>query len=358
MGVYCAETRVLTDLATINSNLNIALSQTQVKSGAWAYRTTTDEAFGHAEGAGIAAIRMGYWLHMASSGIAADNSVLYFAGNGLIGANTTNSIWIEINPSLGTITVERPLSGGSTTETLYTHSGIPTELSTTGAWFSVGIRHTIHASTGFISLYIGGALVFTYIGDTRPSNVDSGQQFQTSAQYFLCAGRRAGAGGFTDAYIDDLYVDEAVGEADDFVPGRGFHVIFPTGTGENADFTPTAGANWENVDDNPNDGSTTENQSTTDQDMDTFAFADTFTLPAQHTIVQVIATPFARQLDSGAQLSVHAFDGTLYDHSDPLDLPTGYSRPVFAVFPLQPDGSPWTENAIDNCEFGYRAEIS
>jgi hypothetical protein len=237
---------------------------------------------------------------------------------------------------------------------------MPSQFSTVGTWFHVGITHFIDDVDGFFSLYINGTRVLNYVGDTRPATglTSTTRNFQDSASGFHGAGRFGTTGsGFSDAYLDDMFIDSMVDEADAPVPSRRFLLSLPTGAGDDAEWTAVpAVANYLNVDDNPNDGDATYNKALAADLRDTFHVTD-ITLPADHRIVAVLPSPFVRRLDSeiAHQLSVHAWDGSLYADSADLDLSMSYDVPVFGRLTTQPDGSAWTEADFNSMQFGVRS---
>jgi hypothetical protein len=354
MGTYTAENQSIANLTYITTGTGApTITSSNVKSGNRAYRTTNDSPFGHFESPGVAEVEMGLWLYLTNNTIGAV-CYLYYAGLGMGAANTFNQIYIRINPGAGTITVERPLDN-STDETLYTHSGVPAEFTSSGQYFHVGVRHKV-GSSGYISFYVGGRLIFTYTGDTRPGNWNgTAQQLETTVTYLLGPGTvNGGSNGFDDANIDDLYFNEATSEANRVPPLLRFNEIFPDASGADAAWTPSAGSNWQNVDDVPHDSDTTYNSAISANLRDTFNFGS-FTLPANHTIVKVLPNLYCKRLGSGELISLHAYDGSTYLDSADLTPPTGYDRPVFAEMPLQPDGSSWNESDLNLCQFGYRS---
>lgn len=356
---FTAETRVLTDLSLVTGTDVPAISSVQAKTGTYSYRVqTTDAPWGAGFSSPKTAIRIGFWLYMNSTSV--DDGIIYRVGYST--ANTTTSMHLRIyyNDATGTLQILRPLDNTDYEE--LDSIAVPSVFLTTGTWFHVGITHKIDSADGFITMYINGTSVMEFVGDTRPSRFNFVEdpdvvEYVNDTPFVHIMGRlNSAAGGFSDVFVDDVFVDSIVGEDDAPVPSRRFLMVLPTGAGEDAEWIPLSSTNVSNVDDNPNDGDATYNKALAADLRDTFAMGD-ITLPVDHRIVAVLPSPFAKRLDSEIQhlLSVHAWDGLQYEDSADLDLSMSYDVPVFARFTLQPDGSAWTEGDFNAMEFGYRA---
>lgn len=354
---FTAETRILTDVAYFASAP--VISSAQAKTGTYSYIMSYQRGpFGKALVAPLTAIRMGFWLYLTSS-VIADDCYLYYGGYGKGGSESASQISFRIDTGTGELTLERPVDT-SNMEVLDSWA-LPAQFATTGTWFHVGITHKVDASVGFIACYIDGVRVAHYEGDTRPAYSPGGldQNFNTALRNVLGAGARGTSGtqGFNGAYIDDMYIDSYEGEADAPVPSRRFLMVLPTGAGADAEWTGVGSAtNYQNVDENPNNGDSDYNKALSADLRDTFAMGD-ITVPVDHQIVAVLPSPFVKRLDSEVahQISVHAWDGSIYGDSADLDLSMSYDVPVFARMTTQPDGSDWNEADFNAMQFGYRA---
>lgn len=357
---FTAETRVTTDFAWIGPANIPTISTTQAKTGTYSYNISTQKSqFGKRLVAAKTAIRMGFWQYMSSTTL--DDANLYHGGQSILfppsGANTgVNRIYLDIDIS-GTVYLRRP-NGNVTFEDLGSFP-LPAQYGSTGTWFHVGITHFVHASAGFFSVYMNGTRVFNYLGDTRPSHWNgTAQTFGSNLVYVLGPGTVNNSSvGFNGSFIDDMFIDSYEDEVDAPVPSRRWLPSFPTGVGADAGWTGVgSGTNWQNVDDNPNNGDTDYNKALAADLRDTFVYGD-ITMPADHRIVAVVPSPFARRLDSEIlhKLSVHAYDGLIYGNSADLDLTMSYDVPVFARLLTQPDGTDWNEADFNAMQFGYRS---
>lgn len=351
---YTAETRILTDLTFLAFQPSI--SSTQAKTGTYSYKHDLGKgAAGKAFEVPQTAIRTGFWIYMANTNIN-DTTYLYFSGMSKLTGFANSHLDVRFNLGSGLLSLERPLTG-STNEVLATCT-IPSQFSTTGTWFPIGITHKIDDLDGFFSVNVAGDRVLNYIGDTRPSWFSSTLHYDDTTAYCLVAGAAGTSGtqGFTDAYVDDQFIDSIDGESDAPVPARRFLMALPTTAGVDAEWTPLSSTNVSNVDENPNDGDTSYNKALVADLRDTFNFGD-ITVPTDHRIVAVIPSVFAKRLDSEISngVSLHAWDGLTYEDSADLTLSMTYDVPAFARFPLQPDGSVWTQTDFNAMQFGYKS---
>lgn len=220
-----------------------------------------------------------------------------------------------------------------------------------GAWHHIEIYYeVVSATVGEFRLYLDGVLECTYTGDnilTATGNY-SFQQFVFYTDNASHSYR-----------IDDIIVyDEQTGYPDydtDFPIGdtRLLRVL-PNGAGSNTGFTPSAGANYAAVDDDPADGDTTYVESSTTGHKDSHAFAALGVSPS--TIKGVVAVPTARNSgNAGVTLKGYALSSASGGNGDngAVTLPQSYKSAHF-MFELDPNGSvAWTESAINAAEFGY-----
>lgn len=354
LAIYSAETRILTDLTFLAFQPTI--SSTQAKTGTYSYRHDLGKgAAGKAFETPQTAIRTGFWFYMANSAIN-DTTYLYHSGMSKTIGFGNSRLAVRFDLSGGLLSLERPLTG-SANEVMAT-APTPSQFSTTGTWFPVGITHKIHATDGFVSIFVAGDRVLHYEGDTRPAWFSVTRHYDDTTAYCLVAGGAgtSGAQGFTDAYVDDHFIDSIVGEMDGPVPARRFLMALPTTAGADAAWTPLSSTNVSNVDENPNDGDTSYNKALVADLRDTFNFSD-ITVPTDHRIVAVVPSVFAKRLDSEISngVSLHAFDGLTYEDSADLTLAMTYDVPAFARFLLQPDGSAWDQASFNAMQFGYKS---
>lgn len=361
-----AELRVLSEIAETNG-ATWSISSAQAYTGTYSYLQST---LGNAGMLGVhvtapvSAYRLGFWNRHDGIGGSIGTGVnvgLYRATNGLVDYESA-TIAIRVNNSTGNLEVVRPVELTSNSFEVLFSAPIPASLAAQNVWMHIGIAHKIDELAGFLSLYINGTRVLNYTGDTRLF----GQNFGSNIYAATAASLYVGGGALiTDVsgrfdnpnYVDDFYVDSYVGEVDSPVPARRFLMVLPTAAGADAAWTPDPiVANYLNVDENPNDGDATYNKALVANLRDTFAMGD-ITVPADHRIVAVIPSAFAKRLDSelAHQISFHAYDGLTYADSADVNMSMSYDVPVFARLTTQPDGSDWNETDFASMQFGYRS---
>ena len=102
--------------------------------------------------------------------------------------------------------------------------------------------------------------------------------------------------------FDDLYICDTTGtKNNDFLGDVRCDALFPDGAGTYANFTPSAGANYENVDEAVPDDDTTYNESSTIGHQDSYAL-DALSVPNSTTIHGVKSQITARKTDATARV--------------------------------------------------------
>jgi hypothetical protein len=349
-----ADDRVITNLASVGADFP-DISSAQAHTGGYSYlHVAGNGPVGTRSPTALTALRVGFWVYMSSTGIGS-NGIFYRAHNARGNLSGDSRIFLRHNS--GNIELCRPNGVSNSAFEILATIALPAQFSTSGTWFHAGITHRIHETDGFLSMYVDGVRVLNHVGDTRLSRYESVIQYQTSAIGVFGAGSTTTSGGFTTMHSDDWYLDSYVGEADAPVPARRFLMVLPTGVGADDDWTPEPSAdNYANVDDNPNDGDSTYVKALAADLRDTYAYGN-ISLPADHRIIAVLPSPFAKRLDTELdhKISVHAWDGSDYLDSAELDLSMSYDVPVFARFTVQPDTSAWDETDFNAMQFGAKS---
>jgi len=254
----------------------------------------------------------------------------------------------------------RRTDGSGSYETLESVAA-PASLTTRSTYLHLGLTLYSHATLGYMTLRINNQTVLSMVGDTRLSYWNgSSVVYDTSFNRFFVAGRVTGSTGWnSNAYIDDIYVDDMTGEVDSPVPTRRFLERIANGAGTDAEWTPAASTNVSQIDDGQptggaNDGDSTYNKAESADLRDTFT-KGSIAVPDGYRIVGVIPYVHCKSLDAGPEISLHLFDGVTYDDSADLEVPLDYTIEVFHRFEELPDDTPFTETDVNNLEIGYRS---
>jgi hypothetical protein len=158
----------------------------------------------------------------------------------------------------------------------------------------------------------------------------------------------------TTTLYDDFYLCDASGGInDDFLGDVRIDAYVPNGAGNSTQLTPSAGANYQCVDDATPDDDSTYVESATASQKDTYAFPSLGYTAVDVFGVQVNAT--ARKDDAGARslATVTRSGGTDYDGSTQA-LSTSYYdyREVMNVDPNT--SAAWSQSGYEAAEFGVK----
>ena len=209
-------------------------------------------------------------------------------------------------------------------------------------YYAVGVTAFADPTTGFVSVYVDGVQILSWTGNSG-----------STLTGFYAGGRTNAAGGWAASmYVDDFSVDDAVGESDVAPSSPRFPMLLVNAAGDLAAWTPSAGSNFENVDDVVNDGDATFNYVTAASIKDSLNVANTVagtTVPAGYVVKAVTVGAIVRKSDAGfdSQVALGIRDGATNESlGSAQSLPTtyGYRRNRHTLTPL---GAAWSEAAVD-----------
>jgi hypothetical protein len=213
-------------------------------------------------------------------------------------------------------------------------------------WYYLEFKATI-SNSGSFDVYLDGVQVAfaSNSGDTQSTNPNC-----TSV---LLRGRSNDLGYLDNVQHDDFYCLTTTGAPDDFLGPQHVKTIFPDATGDSAQFTPTSGDNYANVDDNGNDGDTTYVESSTTGHKDLYNFGSVGTFA---NINAAVVYGIAKKTDvsSFTFIAVAKSTGVEADGASQLVDTTSYDG-FGSVFLVDPNTSAaWTDTAINAAQFGYK----
>lgn len=214
-----------------------------------------------------------------------------------------------------------------------------------GTTYHVEVKFAINDSTGSYEVKLDGVTVLSGSGvDTRNGAPTTWDRFYVGY---------GGASSYSSQYgIDDLYLGYDDGDGFDLLGDCRVDTLFPTGAGASADFTPSAGANYECVDEASTDGDTTYVSSDTSTDLDLYAFGDLSHDPAAIHAVQIVSV--TRKEDSGTAVlqTKSRVGGTTRDAGASFGPATSYAM-TRVILDEDPDtAAAWTQSGINAAEFG------
>lgn len=160
----------------------------------------------------------------------------------------------------------------------------------TGAWVFVQVRALIDNAVGVFQVYVNGVQVINVAGNTRQTANNFVNQWRFNYNNGTLSQRT-----LIDNFV--LY-DPAAGSPNALTPETRVYFDLPNADGATIQWTPSAGANWQNVDENPPDGDTTYNLAASAPLTDLYAFPNT-TVPGLATVYAVGQRMLCRKDDAG-----------------------------------------------------------
>lgn len=217
------------------------------------------------------------------------------------------------------------------------------------AWHHFELKVTVHTSTGAYELRHNEVTVFSASG-VNTANVGSNQADNFAIRFTNTS---------TNNRFDDIYVWDGTGSfANDFSGDCVVEGIQVTGAGATTQWTPSAGSNFQNVDDAVNTppadtGTGGNNQSDTVGQQDLYAFGD---------LVQIAGNIVGVQLDTQLAMSAAGSrnvdtrfrdpDTTVVDIATHAVANTAYAS-VADVMSVNPrDGALWDVADVNGGQFG------
>ena len=210
---------------------------------------------------------------------------------------------------------------------------------TTGVWHHVETKITIDNTAGAVEVRLNGVTVINVSGvDTTTTANDTIDTFQLGPN--------------DDVDIDNFYILDTVGTiAADFVGDCQVEDLYSSGAGNSSGWTPSAGSNYENVDEKPPDGDTTYNSDAA-TNKDTHAMDNLATTSGEVFAVQTVL--YERKDDTGAcEVRPVLRQGTTDYPGTNVALTESYGFDS-EVFEDDPDTSAqWTIAGVNSVEAGY-----
>ena len=200
-----------------------------------------------------------------------------------------------------------------------------------------------NSPNGVATLKIDGNVDIAFTGGDTLSSASAAITYVR----FVCGAATAG-------YHDDIAINDTSGAADNSWCGDGRVIgIKPDAVGDQADFTPSAGANWENADDVPSDDDTTCNESATDGHIDLLNLEACGLSSVAIRGVDVKWTARKTIANGDKQRAKIKTGGTVYDGATDKVLTTSY-KTYAESWRTNPNTSiAWTIADIDALQVGY-----
>lgn len=223
-----------------------------------------------------------------------------------------------------------------------------------GSWSQTTFNHMevrvfIDNAAGTVEVRINGTVALSLTGIDTQNQAAAG-----ITQIKLSSGvtESTNVTGNNEMWVDDVIIWDTTGTKHNTFHGdRRIYALNITGAGASAQFTPTAGQNYENVDDTAPDDDTTVNASGTVGHIDSLAFAD---LPSNALVIGALTVNlWARKDDAGdRQIAAKARLAGTYATGPNHALITTYAN-YQTHFEVDPATADWTRPNINAGEIGY-----
>jgi hypothetical protein len=216
-------------------------------------------------------------------------------------------------------------------------------------WHYIEMKYTV-SNTGSYEVRVNGVNIMSDSG----IDVKAGTNDNVSAVRFRgTQGESATSSGV--ALIDDIYICNTNGSFNnDFLGPIKVETLLPNASGDDSDFTPSAGSNFENVNDaEGNDGDTTYNESSTVANLDLFNCEDLTYLTS--TIIGVRLDSVCRVTDTTARTIIPTLKSSTVEGAGSSHgiASIDWSRTV-NFFEEDPNVSAaWTSTTINAMQIGY-----
>jgi len=225
------------------------------------------------------------------------------------------------------------------TTLLGTSSGLQEEYN---IWRYFEVKFKINATTGYVIIHYNEQeiLNLTSINTMTGSNAYArGYLFDMINPYTWV--------------MDDLYFCDVSGaKNNDFLGDSRIDVLRPNAAGIYTDFTPGAGANYQNVDEQTHDSDATYNDGANVGDQDSYQMPDLPT-PAGTTIYGVKTQATVRKTDAGAmKCKLLTRAGTTDDLGDEIILSDSYTTHAKILENNPDDLAAWQDADVNGMEVG------
>lgn len=210
------------------------------------------------------------------------------------------------------------------------------------AWYFVQFRAVISNSVGSMQLWVNGQNVLSITGaNTSNSGASSCDQWAIYSN--------------NGTRFDNVLVYDETGAAPNArTPETRIYTELANAAGATTEWTPSAGSNFQNVDEQPNDGDTTYNSAASSPLTDLYAYPST--VPAG-AIVYAVGVEYDARKDDGGTNEVDALiraGGTTYAKGEVKGLTTSYQR-FKATWTTNPStAAVWTPAEANAAQAGIR----
>jgi len=184
----------------------------------------------------------------------------------------------------------------------------------------------------------------TILDLTGIDTCESANEYGNGFEFHPCTGYSTS--GFT--FYDDIYCDST-----DFLGDIKVETIYPSGAGNSTQFTPSAGLNYQCVDEAPANGDTDYISTSEVDKIDTYDYSD---IISDGTILGVQVNIMARMDDSGTNKIAPVVRPASTDRIGNTKELTQLYKDYLQLYTVSPETSvAWTKSEINNCQFGVKS---
>lgn len=215
-------------------------------------------------------------------------------------------------------------------------------------WYYIELKVVIDNSAGTVLLKVDGVEEI----NLTSQDTQNGSTAEISSVRFGSGVSGTDAG--LDPRFDDIVIGDGSGtDATDLLGECAIELLSPDGAGNYAQWTPSAGSNYQNVDEAPSssDGDTTYNSSSTAAQKDTFTTGNLVVTSGNVRAVQV--GYIARREDGGGRTIRSMIRTSSTDASGTsVYTPSSYIH-RHDIFENDAGGTDWTISSVNAMEIGY-----
>ena len=226
--------------------------------------------------------------------------------------------------------------------------GTSTGAITAGSYGYIEIDTTINDSSGAVTVRLNGVSSLALTSqDTRNGGSGVITNLTIGGDQALSGSALKGYGDFDDFYV----IDSTGGTNNSFLGDVRVEAIYPTGAGNYTQWTPSAGSNYQCVDENPATDDTDYNSSSTANQKDSFAFGNV--TPTSGTVYGVCVNLVTRKDDAGSR-SIRSLNrlSSTDANATAQTIGSSYANYQF-VHETKPGGGSFSITDVNNSEFGY-----
>ncbi len=214
-------------------------------------------------------------------------------------------------------------------------------------WFYIGLKVLTNNSIGTVDVKVNGV---SYLALTSQDTQPGSNAYHTAFRVGMI-----GASGSSTVYDDLYFLDGSGSVNNDFLGNRQVIALDPDSDGDLSDWAPSAGNNYENVDDGGLvDNNATYNETSTDAHQDLYTFED---LSSDITSVDGVQINTVLRVTTGSMDISHTIKtGTTTSQGTPETVTTTVFVTVVRVEEEDPDTlSAWTPSGVNAAQFGIKA---